>query len=67
MKVRCESCGAEYENPASMICDNCGMRMNRIRLQKPDENPESVRCQKCGARHSYGTKICPNCGELIRY
>jgi rRNA maturation endonuclease Nob1 len=67
MKVKCEACGTEYEDPASSICDNCGMRMNRIRPQKSDETPENVRCLKCGARYSYGVKICSNCGDLIRY
>jgi len=67
MKIKCEACGAEYENPVSLICDNCGYRMTRIRPQKAEENPEFVRCKKCGAKVNWGVKICPNCGDLVRY
>ena len=67
MKIRCEACGTEYENATSSLCDNCGYRMVRITPQKVGENPETVRCIKCGASYQWGTKICGNCGDLIRY
>jgi len=67
MKIKCEACGTEYENATSSICDNCGYRMIRIKPQKVGENPEKVRCVKCGASYAWGTKICGNCGDLLRY
>lgn len=67
MKIKCEACGTEYEDTASVICDNCGYRMIRIKPQDVNANPESVKCRKCGARQKWGTKICPNCGDLMRY
>jgi len=66
MKVKCEACGAVYENPTSMICDKCGMRMTRIIPDLQEEEPDYIRCPKCGALNKKDLKICPNCGELIR-
>jgi len=67
MKIKCEACGTEYEDPVSLVCDNCGYRMSRIKQKNLNDNPETVSCRKCGAKYPYGTKICGNCGDLIRY
>jgi ribosomal protein L37E len=67
MKIKCEACGTEWENATGAFCDNCGYRMIRIKPQKVGENPELIRCRKCGASYAWGTKICGNCGDLLRY
>lgn len=66
MKVRCEACGAEYENPASMICDNCGMRMSRTVTKVEEKEPDYASCPQCGTRNKGSAKLCINCGNLIR-
>jgi len=66
MKVKCEACGAVYENPTSMICDQCGMRMSRVLPAGEEEEPEYIRCPNCGALNKRDVKICFDCGELIR-
>ncbi len=66
MKVKCEACGAEYENPVSQICDNCGFRMSRTMTKKGEEKSKYVTCPACGSRNKPEVRICFNCGNLIR-
>ncbi len=65
MKIKCEACGTEYENPVSTICDNCGYRMSRT-LKVEEEKPDFVICRSCGSRNKTEARICFNCGNLIR-
>ena len=64
--IRCEFCGAEYATLTSKFCDRCGRRFTRIMVDLAPEEAEYVRCPKCGHRNRIGTRICPECGNLIR-
>ena len=66
MKVKCEACGTEYENPTSMICDNCGFRMSRTATMKGEAKADYLTCPSCGSRNKLEARICFNCGNLIR-
>jgi len=66
---KCERCGHEQDTEISRICDQCGRRMGKTRLDFPATEPspeeeESVRCVECGV--STTRPICPNCGAIIR-
>ncbi len=63
--IKCEFCGAEYEDPAGIFCDNCGHKMEK-KMQAPEEDPlDYVRCNLCGWKNALDTRICVNCGERI--
>jgi DNA-directed RNA polymerase subunit RPC12/RpoP len=64
-KVKCEFCGAEYEDPESIFCDNCGRKMERVMPASRDEEADYVRCNLCGWKNKKGARICVNCGEGI--
>lgn len=67
-KVRCEFCGAEYEDPESIFCEKCGRKMSRkMTASEAGEAVDYVRCNLCGWKNSLGTRICFNCGELIHH
>jgi DNA-directed RNA polymerase subunit RPC12/RpoP len=69
--VKCEYCGFEQDPAVSVICDRCGRRLGRIRLDFPaeaapinKEEGESRRCPSCGV--STTKNICPSCGAVVR-
>jgi hypothetical protein len=64
--IRCEFCGTEYAAQTSKFCDRCGRRFTRIMVVVPPEGAEFARCPKCGQRNRIGTRICVQCGNLIR-
>jgi DNA-directed RNA polymerase subunit RPC12/RpoP len=65
VKVKCEFCGAEYDDPDSIFCEKCGHKMER-KMQEPGEgDTDYVRCNYCGWKNQKGARVCVNCGERI--
>lgn len=69
--VKCEYCGYDQDPVVSVICDRCGRRLGRIRLDFPAETTlkkevegESRRCPSCGVPTT--KNICPSCGAVVR-
>jgi len=67
MAIRCEFCGAEYEEDPGKFCDKCGRVLSRFNIEIPNEEGEQdhVRCTKCGHRNEKDAIMCVNCGERI--
>lgn len=69
--IKCEFCGHEQDPEVSRICDKCGKRLGRTRIDL-EPNPEikkkaeldPVRCHNCGAQ-TRGS-VCGNCGAMVR-
>lgn len=66
---KCEFCGYEQDTALSRICDNCGRRMDRTRIDikptsEPAEEGEAIKCPMCGVPSR--KKVCQNCGAVIR-
>ena len=68
--VKCEFCKHEQDTDVSRICDRCGRRMGRIRLDFPsegsasEEETEKGKCPVCGA--TTDRPLCPNCGSRVK-
>ena len=64
--IRCEFCGAVYENPAGKFCDKCGRRLTRTMPAPPGETVLAKRCPVCGHSNKLEARICVDCGQLMR-
>jgi len=67
--VKCEFCKHEQDTDVSRICDRCGRRMDRIRLDFPSDKPASDeetaknKCPACGG--TTDKTVCPSCGSRV--
>ena len=65
--IRCEFCGTVSENPTGKFCDQCGRRLTRTMNEDRGDSTDAVRCLQCGHRNKPGTRICVECGNLMRF
>jgi rRNA maturation endonuclease Nob1 len=65
MPIKCETCGAEYEESPGKFCANCGRTLSRFHLEMETEEEEKKVCLKCGHRNPMEKRFCDNCGELL--